>query len=87
MKKKRPITSSSEKTGVTKKGRVTEVWYSKEVKLAKNYNSAGATLGMKASVAKGESIKATTLDLKKLVRASMNAEIPKIVEFLDKAAD
>jgi len=69
------------------KVRVTEIWYSSEVKLSKNYQTAGATVGMKAVIDKREDEKQAMLVLKKKVKLSLSAEVKKITDFLEKAAN
>lgn len=63
-------------------GKVTEIWHTREVKLNSNYNSAGASVGMKATVAEGEDETATLMMLKKKVSASLAKEVEKITKFL-----
>jgi uncharacterized membrane protein YcjF (UPF0283 family) len=70
-----------------KKIKVTEVWCTSEVKLNKNYNSSGASVGMKAVVEEDEDPNEVLRILKKKVKSSLDVEIEKIVAFLEKASD
>lgn len=75
-----------DESGVEKKGsKIVEVWYSRDIKLSKDYNAAGMSLGGKATVENGKP-KAALKKLKAYVDAQTKREFKDIVSFLNKLA-
>ena len=67
-------------------GQITEIRYSLDVKLSKDYNSAGTKIGMTASIEKGQSPKRTVKMLKKEVEKHVKFQVKELADFLSELA-
>lgn len=66
--------------------RIKEISVSYNVKLNKDYNSIGTSIGFVAEVGKGENEKSLEAVLRKKCRISLRKEVTKLMAFLNAAS-
>lgn len=66
--------------------KIKEVSVSYNVKLNKNYNSIGTSVGMTAEVLKGQKAESVEALLRKKCQRSLHVEVAKLAAFLDSAS-
>ena len=83
MKTKKIICGDEENGTTLKKGKVVQVWLTKEIKLSQNYNSGAVSFGMKSTV-EGD-LNSVKKRLQKLVDEELMGQVKDLTDFLNAA--
>lgn len=80
------VTKKEKATKKVKAGRIVELTYGQEIKLSREYNSAGFQISATAEIGEGDGPKATMKKLKQFVGENAKAELNDVLGFLNQVA-